>query len=159
MRKTEFLQELKEALQGEVPASAVRENLAYYDQYITQEAASGRSEEDVIEEIGSPRLIARSIIDSSGGGAQGAGAYEDGNNAYSSGNDRESYEERRGGRTNFHYIDLNKWYWKALFYGALILILLVVFAVVGGIFSILFRFAGPIIVVLLIYKFIKDMWR
>ena len=31
MRKTEFLQELREALQGEVPASVIQENVRYYD--------------------------------------------------------------------------------------------------------------------------------
>ena len=77
MRKTEFLQELREALDGEVSASVIQSNISYYDQYISQEAAKGRSEEEVIEEIGSPRLIAKTIIDSSEGAgesSQGAGA-------------------------------------------------------------------------------------
>ena len=65
MRKTEFLQELREALDGEVSASVIQSNISYYDQYIRQEAAKGRREEEVIEEIGSPRLIAKTIIDSS----------------------------------------------------------------------------------------------
>lgn len=59
MRKTEFLQELREALDGEVSASVIQSNISYYDQYISQEAAKGRREEEVIEEIGSPRLIAK----------------------------------------------------------------------------------------------------
>ena len=63
MRKTEFLQELREALDGEVSASVIQSNISYYDQYISQEAAKGRREEEVIEEIGSPRLIAKTIID------------------------------------------------------------------------------------------------
>ena len=70
MRKTEFLQELREALDGEVSVSVIQSNISYYDQYISQEAAKGRREEEVIEEIGSPRLIAKTIIDSS----EGAGA-------------------------------------------------------------------------------------
>ena len=61
MRKTEFLQELREALDGEVSASVIQSNISYYDQYIRQEAAKGRREEEVIEEIGSPRLIAKTI--------------------------------------------------------------------------------------------------
>ena len=50
MRKTEFLQELREALDGEVSASVIQSNISYYDQYISQEAAKGRREEEVIEE-------------------------------------------------------------------------------------------------------------
>ena len=80
MRKSEFLQELKEALQGEVSGGVLQENLRYYDNYITQETAAGRREEDVIDEIGSPRLIARTIIDSSeaagDGPEQRSGYYE-----------------------------------------------------------------------------------
>ena len=34
MRKTEFLQELREALDGEVSASVIQSNISYYDQYI-----------------------------------------------------------------------------------------------------------------------------
>ena len=49
MRKTEFLQELREALDGEVSASVIQSNISYYDQYIRQEAAKGRREEEVIE--------------------------------------------------------------------------------------------------------------
>ena len=74
MRKTEFLQELREALDGEVSVSVIQSNISYYDQYISQEAAKGRREEEVIEEIGSPRLIAKTIIDSSeGAGETGRG--------------------------------------------------------------------------------------
>ena len=74
MRKTEFLQELREALDGEVSASVIQSNISYYDQYISQEAAKGRREEEVIEEIGSPRLIAKTIIDSSEGAGRPARA-------------------------------------------------------------------------------------
>ena len=70
MRKTEFLQELREALDGEVSASVIQSNISYYDQYISQEAAKGRREEEVIEEIGSPRMIAKTIIDSSEGAGE-----------------------------------------------------------------------------------------
>ena len=42
MRKTEFLQELREALDGEVSVSVIQSNISYYDQYISQEAAKGR---------------------------------------------------------------------------------------------------------------------
>lgn len=73
MRKAEFLKELEDALTGEVSAAVMRENLNYYSQYISSECLKGRSEEEVIREIGSPRLTARTIIDSSAAGADGQG--------------------------------------------------------------------------------------
>ena len=109
MRKTEFLQELREALDGEVSASVIQSNISYYDQYISQEAAKGRREEEVIEEIGSPRLIAKTII--------------------------------------------------VIVSVVVIAILFVLFALVGGIFTILIHLAGPILLIWLIYTFIKNIWK
>ena len=117
MRKTEFLQELREALDGEVSASVIQSNISYYDQYIRQEAAKGRREEEVIEEIGSPRLIAKTIIDSSeGAGETGQGGSYTSGDAAGSGRTASSYNggfserDDSGLPPNFHYIDLNKWY-------------------------------------------------
>ena len=148
MRKTEFLQELREALDGEVSASVIQSNISYYDQYISQEAAKGRREEEVIEEIGSPRLIAKTIIDSSeGAGETGQGG------SYTSG------DAAGRGRTASSYIDLNKWYWKVILSMVVIAILFVLFVLVGGIFTILIHLAGPILLIWLIYTFIKNIWK
>ena len=115
MRKTEFLQELREALDGEVSVSVIQSNISYYDQYISQEAAKGRREEEVIEEIGSPRLIAKTIIDSSeGAGETGQGGSYTSGDAAGSGRTASSYNggfserDDSGLPPNFHYIDLNK---------------------------------------------------
>ena len=153
MRKSEFLQELKEALQGEVSGGVLQENLRYYDNYITQETAAGRREEDVIDEIGSPRLIARTIIDSSEAAGdvpeQGSGYYENQGSGYG--------QQETGSSGSFRYFNLNKWYWKLLLLVLFFLVLSVVMGIVGGIFSLLMRFAGPILVIAFIYWFIKGM--
>lgn len=59
----EFFRELEECLQGEVPEREIRDSLRYYRQYFAEERAAGHSEEEIIQALGSPRLIARSIID------------------------------------------------------------------------------------------------
>ena len=71
MRKDEFLQTLRRALNGNVPPRVVEENVRYYDGYISDEVRKGRSEEEVIEEIGDPRLIARTIEDTTDGAGEG----------------------------------------------------------------------------------------
>ena len=63
MNRLEFLQGLKAELEGRVPHSIIQENLRYYDSYISDEAAKGQSEEDVVESLGGPRIIARTIVD------------------------------------------------------------------------------------------------
>ena len=45
MTKNEFLQGLKEELEGRVTHSAIQENIRYYDDYISQEVLKGSTEE------------------------------------------------------------------------------------------------------------------
>ena len=66
MTKEQFMMELEQSLQGEVSAYELSDSLTYYRQYFEDEIRNGKSEEDVIRELGSPRLIARSIIDAHG---------------------------------------------------------------------------------------------
>ena len=50
----------------------------YYSSYLSQELAKGRTMEEIIEEIGEPRIVARTIIDSTDAAAEAGdyGAYE-----------------------------------------------------------------------------------
>ena len=54
-------------------------------------------------------------------------------------------------------MNLNKWYWKALIIAVLCLVLFTVLSIVGGIFAILFRFATPILIVLLVVSLLRNM--
>lgn len=58
-----FLEELSESLKGEVDDREYQESMSYYRNYIMGEIQSGKDEEDVINALGSPRLIAKSIIE------------------------------------------------------------------------------------------------
>lgn len=58
-----FLQQLEQALQGEVSAEELQSNLDYYRRYFEQERLRGKSDDEIIGDLGDPRLIARSIID------------------------------------------------------------------------------------------------
>ena len=61
MTKEEFLEGLKKALFSTGSASLIEENIRFYSSYIDDEAAKGRSMDDIMEELGEPRLIANSI--------------------------------------------------------------------------------------------------
>ncbi len=58
-----FLSELREAMEGSVSPSFVNENVRYYEEYIATEERKGRTAEEIMEELGDPRLIARTLID------------------------------------------------------------------------------------------------
>lgn len=77
MNKREFLQKLREYLSYELPARYIEKNIRYYDEYIDGEVGHGRSAAEVIEELGDPQLIAKSITDSIKAGADGIPNSED----------------------------------------------------------------------------------
>lgn len=62
MSKQEFLETLRRALARELSESEVADNINYYWNYIEQQIAMGKSEEQVLLELGDPRLIARTIL-------------------------------------------------------------------------------------------------
>ena len=63
MTRAEFLQGLKTELEGRVPYSMIQENIRYYDSYILDEVNKGADEAEVIESLGGPKIIARTIVD------------------------------------------------------------------------------------------------
>lgn len=63
MTKRQFMEELRSSLEGMVSQAVIQENMNYYEDYINEQIRNGKNEQDVLNELGSPRLIARSIID------------------------------------------------------------------------------------------------
>ena len=61
MNRFEFTEVLRKSLSGRVDYRVVNENVAYYENYIDTEMRKGRSEEDVLGELGDPRLLAKTI--------------------------------------------------------------------------------------------------
>ncbi len=64
MTKEEFLYELKKELSALDSAEATAYNLRYYSDYIDAEIAKGRSEQEVLDELGNPRWLVNSIKES-----------------------------------------------------------------------------------------------
>lgn len=60
VNRAEFLSILRESLEGNMPKEDVEANLRYYREYFAQ---SECSDKEVCEELGDPRLIAKSLID------------------------------------------------------------------------------------------------
>ena len=66
MSRQDFLDGLRTALLGKVSPEEIRKQVEYYDNYILSEVRKGRSEAEVLDELGDPRLIAKSIMASEG---------------------------------------------------------------------------------------------
>lgn len=73
MSKNEFLSILRGQLTGQIPTSEVESQISYYDAYISGQIGSGVREESAVEELGDPRLIAKTLIDSTNRAAEEAG--------------------------------------------------------------------------------------
>lgn len=175
MDRDEFLRTLREALSGEVAPNIIEENIRYYDAYIVDEVRKGRSEREVIEELGGARVIAKTIIDvAAAGGDAGTGdpygdaywesTYNSGNgyggeNAYGgdpyggaeNGNGSRGPEPPRG----FHVYNLDKWYWKLLFWVIIFAVLMLVMSLVMGLATLLW----PILVIGLVIWMIRGLRR
>lgn len=161
MNKEEFLQGLQSTLSGEVSPAVARENLNYYNDYIQTEINKGRSEAEVMEELGNPRLIARTIIDTTPGA--GTSSYESYNNGSTDSTGQYQEEHRRQSSRqntgNPHYYNLSKWYWKILGIVLVIVVFTVIIAVVSGLISLVMPMLPVIGMVILIMWFVRGPRR
>lgn len=158
MNRGEFLEGLRNALSGEVPPSVVQENLRYYDEYIRTEIQKGRSETDVMEELGDARLIARTIIDTTPGA--GEGGYEAYNGSAGRYQEERRQQEQTGTRgPNIHYYNLNKWYWKLIGMFLVIGVVVLVLTVVGGLLSLVIPLLPVIGLLIVIMWFVRGPRR
>ena len=62
MTRAEFLEELKEALVGKMNANEIQSHMNYYNSYIADEMRKGRMEAEVLDELGSPFAIAKTLL-------------------------------------------------------------------------------------------------
>lgn len=91
----QFLRELEDALKGEVSEYEYRDSLSYYREYFREQMSLGKSEREIVDQLGSPRLIARSIIDARGVEEEsGQSEYYD--NTKDTGSEQDEYYHSRG---------------------------------------------------------------
>ena len=157
MSRTEFSQGLKSELEGRVPYSVIQENLRYYDSYIMEEAAKGQTEDEVIESLGGPRIIARTIVDAAldtEDRPDGFDSFES-EASYRSGPAGSSQEERepfRGKKPEVHYVDFGKWYVRLIAGLVVFLVIFLVMTVFFGIMGLagwILSYIWPVLLVML----------
>lgn len=151
------MQGLKSELEGRVPYSVIQENLRYYDSYIMEEAAKGQTEDEVIESLGGPRIIARTIVDAAldtEDRPDGFDSYES-EASYRSGPAGSSQEERepfRGKKPEVHYVDFGKWYVRLIAGLVVFLVIFLVMTVFFGIMGLagwILSYIWPVLLVML----------
>lgn len=133
MERELFIQELRNVLNGKVPTTVIEENVAFYTEYIAQQVRQGKKEEQIIKELGSPRLIAKTIIEANKH-AEERSYYED-DNPYV---ENEENQNRETKPFKDWYHELPQWVHRIFTILIVILVLYFVFSVIRAIFPILF---------------------
>lgn len=148
MTRQEFLKELRIALQGEMSQGALEEHIRYYENYIMEESRKGRNEEEVIAQLGNPRLIAKTLIDTTeqfGAAFQQEEYTEDyGQASTEKKGFHAEYSDADGWEVRFGKFKLNSWY------GKLIIILLIIGIIVAAAHIVAFLLPVIIAVVLVL---------
>ena len=135
MTRAEFLDELRETLSGSMNESEIQSNLSYYNAYIDEEMRKGKTEEEVLEELGSPFAIAKTLLR----------PYENEGKTF----ENETKEIRKEGQP---VDDSAK---KILTIVIVIAIGLIVLSTLFGLLAFVIRYAVPISVIVLIVYFLK----
>lgn len=152
MTKNEFLTQLKSALQENLNSNAVQENMDYYNRYIIEETAKGKSEEEVVGMLGDPWILARTITDASDG-TDWETVYESGNSSASDSSytDRGYQKSNKGG----HGFGIHNWVRVILLILFVVMIFMLIFSIISGLVS----FFAPVLVPLLIVLFVVRLFN
>lgn len=155
MTKNEFLDTLSMQLQGELSQAQIDGHVHYYREYIAEAVASGKTEREVLEELGSPVLIARTLVDA----AKASGAYRSddvyGREEEYGGQDMWQEPEQDYGDRHVHVWNVNSKVLKIAVAAGLILALFLVLSLMGSLLMFVVRFFVPIVLICLLIHFLR----
>ena len=147
MTKSEYINGLQSGLQGEVTQQVLRESVDYYSRYIDDEIAGGKSEQQVLEELGSVQLIVKTIIEANKGTGE-----EETQSAQEQRNQSTRQSQNQSRSSGF---TLNSWYGKLI----LILIALLILALIIGVVVIIVMAAWYLLPVVAVIALIVILLR
>lgn len=150
MTRKEFLQQLRQALENDLSGTTVQENVDYYSQYIAEEMRKGRQEGDILQMLGDPWILAKTVIDAQNGTDQSTVHHKGG---FHGGHEKEKSVQKENKRRP-SLLGLDKWWRKLLLIIGIILVIAIVFSTIVGIISILARFLVPALIIIIIIRIV-----
>lgn len=148
MDREEFIDKLQRALAGGLNSSQVAENVRYYQEYIDSEMRRGRSEAEVMGQLGDPRLLAKSIIEAN----KRAGMSYGSNREYDEEMSDDTLDENlAGAASEGRSIMLPGW--------LVMLIVTVIVVLIIGVVTQLIAFFAPVIIVGLVVLLIVKVFQ
>lgn len=141
MTRTEFMEALQRALSGSLGSSTVNGHMRYYQEYFDSQLGMGKSEAEIVEELGNPRLLAKTIIEAAKREGMGAGTPE-----YD-----EVYEDgtaEAGERSGLKQFRIPAWLLTVIVFAVIVVIV----GVVGSLVSALLPVLIPVLCVLMLVR-------
>lgn len=124
MTRESFIEQLENKLRGELDQASVKENVQYYNNYISDEINNGKSEAEILESLGDPWAIAKSIIQAQ----EGANGFRS-NTVVDEHGDEGTNSQSRGKTSKVKFHNINISVWKILFF-IIALLFVIVLAIV-----------------------------
>lgn len=146
MRSSDFLLQLKKALENELSAAQVQDNVEYYKNYIKEEMKSGKSEQEVMDMLGDPWAIGKTIL-----------LEEKMSGPQESINSEEVWSDQKQKQQSqkIHVFGLDTWWKKAAVILGVIAIIILIISLILGILSIVLPIAIPLILVVTIFNMLR----
>ena len=166
MKKKDFMDELKAALDGNVSTQTYYDTVNYYEEYFRKQKEAGKSEDEICTSLGSARLIAKTIIDTEGQGASGR-YYDSETESYARESRRTGESSQKGwhinvddeGNTSFAYgkLDFSSPLGKVLTAIVLVLAAALVIGIVLGVIWLGFKIVWYVVIPVVIILFIVNL--
>lgn len=144
MYRAEFLDILKTQLSGQMHEGKIEAHLRYYEDYIQSKVRAGTPEEEVIAQLGDPRLIAKTLLDTD----TGEEVYEE----------SRSYSESEAGnygnqeeKTWKKKLNLSTWYGKLIVIAAAAVVIFLLVSVLAAVL--------PFLIVFAVIVYLISRWR
>ena len=149
MDRREFMEKLQRALAGGLSSGMVADNMRFYQEYIDSEISKGRTEEEVLDSLGDPRLLAKSIIEANkrAGDSYGSNREYDEELSGTGSRDRDTYDAYNHEGTG------RRWMIPGWLFMLIVTVIVLLF--IGIATSLLYVFSPVIIIVLVVLLIVK----
>ncbi|MCH5250959.1 MAG: DUF1700 domain-containing protein [Lachnospiraceae bacterium] len=146
MDKKEFIEKLQRSLASGLNSAQVADNIRYYQDYIESEILKGKSEEEVISNLGDPRLLAKSIIEANKHSGDNFGSNREFDDEV-----KDKSGSNKSGRILSHILMMPAW---------LTVLIVVVILIIGiGIITSLISIFAPVIIAVLVVLLIVNLFQ
>ena len=144
MYRTEFLDILKTQLSGQMHEGKIGAHLRYSEDYIQSKVRAGTPEDEVIAQLGDPRLIAKTLLDTD----TGEEVYEESRSYSESDTGGYGNQEEKNWKKK---LDLSTWYGKLIVIAAAAVVIFLLISVLAAVL--------PFLIVLAVILYLISRWR